>query len=284
MKSCLLHEFPSKEKQGYSGTIKLVTYIHGKTVIIELVNLLQEFGVKLLKLTNTSPDGAVLAHPTPPAPGNSGPLTLRAGSDSGVRRRSGAAFPGFPHPVGLCWVWGLTDVVPGAAEPSADSVQKNESTSWEKRQLPAPRLLPPPPITGRLPRAANRTWLFLRAAASPPPGARCTANPLSPSLGFEQGPAGGDMKLGSVLQLGRLAVTSRHRQQLKGSLCLQRPKLGEPCIKPLSVNPRQKTEEMADSSSPGSSSLSPRGRDMWSPPSKPTTRGRTAAAYPHTHE
>jgi len=50
MKSCLLHEFPSKEKQGYSGTIKLVTYIHGKTVIIELVNLLQEFGVKLLKL------------------------------------------------------------------------------------------------------------------------------------------------------------------------------------------------------------------------------------------
>jgi len=57
MKSCLLHEFPSKEKQGYSGTIKLVTYIHGKTVIIELVNLLQEFGVKLLKLTNTSRNG-----------------------------------------------------------------------------------------------------------------------------------------------------------------------------------------------------------------------------------
>lgn len=47
-----------------------------------------------------------------------------------------------------------------------------------------------------------------------------------------------------MLQPGRLAVTSRHfRQQLKGSLCLQRrPKLGEPCMKPVSVNPRQRTE------------------------------------------
>ena len=25
MQSCLLHEFPSKEKEGYGGTIKLVT-------------------------------------------------------------------------------------------------------------------------------------------------------------------------------------------------------------------------------------------------------------------
>lgn len=48
------------------------------------------------------------------------------------------------------------------------TVRKNESTSWEKRQLPAPRLLPPPPITARLPRAANRTRLFRRGAASPP--------------------------------------------------------------------------------------------------------------------
>lgn len=77
------------------------------------------------------PDGVVLARPTP-APGNSGPLTLRAGSGSGGRRRSDAAFPGFPHPVRLCWIWGLTVVVPGAAEPLRRLCRKTKVPAGRK--------------------------------------------------------------------------------------------------------------------------------------------------------
>lgn len=50
---------------------------------------------------------------------------------------------------------------------SANSAQKNESTSGKKRQILTPRLLLLPPIIGLLPRSANRTRLFPARIASP---------------------------------------------------------------------------------------------------------------------
>lgn len=63
--------------------------------------------------------GRPAARPGPCGPGTPHPgarkprpLTLRAGSGSGGRRRGGAAYPGSPHRFTSAGVWGRTGVVP----------------------------------------------------------------------------------------------------------------------------------------------------------------------------